>query len=182
MFEIGARVQVARRGLFFPARANRLYELYQRVNSIDELDPKIRRQIEEQYLHRSLDAVWEETREHLRRSDPEALARAESSPKQKLALVFRWYFVHATRLAIQGVEDRKVDFQVHCGPAMGAFNQWVSGTAREPWRNRHVADIADLIMEGAARLLSDRFDALTGCACPPPVTAVCSTQPALEML
>src|SRR3954462_15450892 len=29
MFELGARVQVAKRGLFFPARANRLYELYQ---------------------------------------------------------------------------------------------------------------------------------------------------------
>lgn len=42
MFEIGARVQVAKRGLFFPARANKLYELYQRHSSIDEIDPKTR--------------------------------------------------------------------------------------------------------------------------------------------
>jgi trans-AT polyketide synthase/acyltransferase/oxidoreductase domain-containing protein len=162
MFEIGARVQVARRGLFFPARANRLYELYQRLDSIDELDPKVKRQIEEQYLHRSFDEALEETRAHYWRSDPEAPARGEFSPKEKLAMVFRSYFVHATRLAMQGVEDRKVDFQVHCGPAMGAFNQWVGGTALEPWRNRHVADIAEMIMNGAAQLLNDRFDAMSG--------------------
>src|SRR6185437_11150255 len=36
MFEIGAKVQVAKRGLFFPARASKLYELYQRYASVDE--------------------------------------------------------------------------------------------------------------------------------------------------
>jgi trans-AT polyketide synthase/acyltransferase/oxidoreductase domain-containing protein len=160
MFEIGARVQVAKRGLFFPARANKLYELYQRYNSLEEIDPRIKQQIEERYFQRSFEEVWEETRAYYSRSDPEALAAIESSPKRKMAMIFRWYFVHTTRLALNGVEDRKVDYQVHCGPALGAFNHWVKGTELQLWRNRRVADIAERIMQGAAVLLNDRFAAM----------------------
>jgi trans-AT polyketide synthase, acyltransferase and oxidoreductase domains len=40
-------VQVLKKGVFFPARANRLYEPYTRHNSIDEIDPKTRIQIQE---------------------------------------------------------------------------------------------------------------------------------------
>src|SRR5690606_1164007 len=46
MFELGARVQVLRKGLLFPARANRLYELYRQYDSLDELDVSTRKQIE----------------------------------------------------------------------------------------------------------------------------------------
>ena len=42
------------------------------------------------------------------------------TPKQKMALIFRWYFVHATRLALLGDASQKVDYQVHCGPALGS--------------------------------------------------------------
>src|SRR5262249_24592935 len=53
MFELGAKVQVVRKGLFFPARANKLYDLYQRFNSIDEIDEKTQQQIQEKYFQRS---------------------------------------------------------------------------------------------------------------------------------
>jgi trans-AT polyketide synthase/acyltransferase/oxidoreductase domain-containing protein len=160
MFEIGARVQVAKRGLFFPARANKLYELYQRHNSIDEIDPKTRQQIQERYFKRSFDDVWNETKSHYARAYPSKLAEIEKSPKQKMALIFRWYFVHTTRLAMRGSEDQKVDYQIHCGPAMGAFNQWVKGTDLQTWRNRHVADIGVKIMASAAEMLSERFSSM----------------------
>jgi trans-AT polyketide synthase, acyltransferase and oxidoreductase domains len=78
-----------------------------------------------------------------------------------MALVFRWYFGRSMRLALKGAEDRKVDFQVHCGPALGAFNRWIKGSELEAWRNRHVDDIALKIMKGAADLLNDRFSALS---------------------
>jgi trans-AT polyketide synthase/acyltransferase/oxidoreductase domain-containing protein len=152
----------ARRGLFFPARANKLYELYQRHESLDQIDQATMRLIEERYFQRSFEDVWNETRDHYRKIDPDALAVIERSPKRKMALIFRWYFVHATRLAMRGAEGRRVDYQVHCGPALGAFNQWVKGTELKPWRNRHVADLAERIMCGAAKLLTDRFAALVG--------------------
>jgi trans-AT polyketide synthase, acyltransferase and oxidoreductase domains len=161
MFELGARVQVAKRGLFFPARANKLYELYQRHNSIDEIDPKMRQQVQERYFKRSFDDVWNETRSYYVRSFPAKLAEIEKNPKQKMALIFRWYFVHTTRLAMRGSEDQKVDYQIHCGPAMGAFNQWVKGTELQSWRRRNVADLGQRIMNATAELLQQRFDALT---------------------
>jgi trans-AT polyketide synthase/acyltransferase/oxidoreductase domain-containing protein len=160
MFEIGARVQVAKRGLFFPARANKLYELYQRHNSIDEIDPKTRQQIQERYFKRSFEDVWNETKAYYLRSHPGKLVELEKNPKQKMALIFRWYFVHTTRLAMRGSEDQRVDYQIHCGPAMGAFNQWVKGTELQIWRNRHVADLGMRIMSSAAKMLGERLESM----------------------
>jgi trans-AT polyketide synthase/acyltransferase/oxidoreductase domain-containing protein len=160
MFELGARVQVAKRGLFFPARANKLYELYQRYQSIDDIDPITRQQIQERYFKRSFEAVWEETQAYYLHTRPELLRDIERNPKQKMALLFKWYFVHSTRLAMRGSEDQRVDYQIHCGPAMGAFNQWVKGTELEGWRARRVADIGARIMRGTAELLEQRFGVL----------------------
>ena len=152
VFESGAKVQVLRKGVFFPGRANKLYELYTRHDSLDEIDAHTRKQIEEKYFGRSFDEVWAETKSHY------ALRlEQEPTPKQKMSLIFRWYFVHTTRLAMRGVEDGRVNYQVHCGPALGAFNQWVKGTPLESWRNRHVADLAERIMTGAAAVLSRRL-------------------------
>jgi trans-AT polyketide synthase/acyltransferase/oxidoreductase domain-containing protein len=160
MFEMGARVQVAKRGLFFPARANKLYELYQRHNSIDEIDFKTRQQIQERYFRRTFEEVWNETKVHYAKSRPGGLHEIENNPKKRMALIFKWYFVHSTRLAMSGSEDQKVDYQIHCGPAMGAFNEWTKGTELQNWRNRHAADIGTKIMTGAAATLNDRFASL----------------------
>ena len=154
MFELGAKVQVLKKGLFFPARANKLYELYQRHGSLDEIDEKTRRQIQDKYFRRSFDEVWQETKAYYLRSGRKSLDELERHPKQKMALVFKWYFTHSSRLAREGADEQRVDYQVHCGPALGAFNAWVKGSELEPWRNRHVADIGCRIMEGAAQHLN----------------------------
>jgi trans-AT polyketide synthase/acyltransferase/oxidoreductase domain-containing protein len=162
MFEIGAKVQVLRKGLFFPARANKLYDLYKQYDSLEQIDEKTRAQIESRYFKRSFEEVYQETKDFYLKVAPEQVEKAERNPKQKLALIFRWYFVHTNRLALQGIADQKVDFQIHCGPAMGAFNQWVKGTRYEDWRNRHVDEIAELLMNGAASLLRERFRQFQG--------------------
>ncbi|MDC0708555.1 ACP S-malonyltransferase [Stigmatella sp. ncwal1] len=162
MFELGAKVQVFSKGLFFPARANKLYELYRRYNSLEEIDEKTREQIQTRYFKRSFDEVWRETREYYQRAHPQSLEKAEKSPKHRMALMFKWYFVHSTRLAIRGSEDQRVDYQIQCGPAIGAFNRYVKGTALESWRNRHVDGIAELMMTRTAEYLQQRFAALQG--------------------
>ncbi|HEY0194199.1 MAG TPA: hypothetical protein VGC42_23955, partial [Kofleriaceae bacterium] len=162
MFEVGARMQVVKKGVLFPARAQKLYELYQRHAGIDELDPRTRGQLEDRYFRRSLAAVWDETRAYLASRHPARLAAIERSPKQQLAAIFRWYFVHSTRVALAGSADHRVDYQIHCGPALGAFNAWVRGTPLEPWRARHVAAIADQLMRGTAVLLDERFARIHG--------------------
>jgi trans-AT polyketide synthase/acyltransferase/oxidoreductase domain-containing protein len=160
MFELGARVQVVKRGLFFAARANKLYELYKRCGSIDDIDHKTRQQIEDRYFRRSFDDVWRETREFHARHRPDKLVGIDGDPKRKLALIFRWYFVHTRRLAMSGSPDQRVDYQIHCGPAMGAFNRWVKGTELAAWRNRRVAEIGARLMQGTAALLDERFRAM----------------------
>lgn len=154
MFELGARVQVVRKGTLFAARANQLYQLYRQHESLEAIESRTRRTIENTWFHRSFDEVWREVRDyHARTGRPGDVDRAEHHPKQRMARVFRWYFAHSIRVALQGDVTERVNFQVHCGPAMGTFNRLVRGTAIEDWQNRHVDTIADHLMHGAAQVL-----------------------------
>ena len=152
MFEYGAKMQVVKKGVFFTARAKRLYDLYIHYNSIDEIDEKTKVNLEEKYFRKTLNQVYQEVKEH---SSPEKLHLLEESPKAKMAAIFKWYYAQATRAAIEGKPELKVDYQIQCGPAMGAFNRWVEGTEFEALENRHVADIGNKLMVDAAKLLSN---------------------------
>jgi trans-AT polyketide synthase/acyltransferase/oxidoreductase domain-containing protein len=164
MFELGARVQVLKRGVFFPARANKLYDLYRHYNSLDEIDEKTKNQLREKYFKRSFEEIYQEVKSFY---PPREIERAARNPKYKMALIFRWYFGYSTRLALTGDETDKVNYQVQCGPALGAFNQWVKGTALENWRNRHVDEIGVKLIQETANLLNQRFQALTQPSDPP---------------
>ena len=69
-----------------------------------------------------------------------------------MALVFRWYLGQSSRWAIQGLPERRLDYQIWCGPAMGAFNAWVQGSFLEPIAQRTVVQIALNLLEGAAAI------------------------------
>jgi trans-AT polyketide synthase, acyltransferase and oxidoreductase domains len=157
MFEIGSQIQVLKKGLFFSARANRLHELYRQHEGLEQIDGKTLAHIEQKYFGRSMEAVYAETRSYWLRVRPAEIERAERDPKHKMALVFKWYFVHTMRLALQGSAQQRFDYQVHCGPALGAFNRWVKGTPLEDWRNRHVDEIAEKLMRETAEMLEMGF-------------------------
>lgn len=158
IFEMGARVQVLRRGVFFPARANKLYQLYSRFDSLEEIPEKTARQIQDRYFKRSFEDIWNEHRTYLKSQGMEAvIEKVEANPKQKMAAVFRWYFQWSTNLALAGDQDNSVDFQVYTGPALGAFNQWVKGTDLESWQNRHVDRIAQKLLDETEALLRERM-------------------------
>jgi trans-AT polyketide synthase/acyltransferase/oxidoreductase domain-containing protein len=154
LFELGARAQVVRKGTLFPARANKLYQVYRQCGGLDDIDPATRKTIEERYFRRSFADVWDETkRYHLATAHEREIERAEQNPKLKMAMVFRWYFAHATRMAMAGVPGEQVNYQIQCGPALGAFNRLVAGTPLQAWPARHVDIIAELLMTRAAELL-----------------------------
>ena len=67
-----------------------------------------------------------------------------------MALVFRWYLGLSSRWAIAGEAGRNMDYQIWCGPAMGAFNAWVRGSFLEPASQRSAVQIARNLLEGAA--------------------------------
>ena len=160
MFEIGAVVQVARKGTLFPARAGRLFQVYRQHRSWAEVSEQVRATIEGEYFGRAFEDVWAETRAYLARRHPDELARAERDERRRMALVFRWYFRHSSDVALAGDKDARVDYQIHCGPAMGAFNRWVAGTDIADWHVRDVADIAERLMCASADLLGERLSSL----------------------
>ena len=161
MFEMGAKVQVLRKGVFFPARANRLYMLYNQYDSLEQLPDAVRSQLEEKYFRKPLHAVWSETCDFLQsRGRQDEIDKANASPRHRMALVFRWYFGHAMRAAINGDPAHRVDYQIHTGPALGAFNRYVRGTPLEDWRKRHVDRIGRQLMHDAGALMLERLSAL----------------------
>jgi len=66
-----------------------------------------------------------------------------------MALIFRWYLGLATHWGILGIPERVMDYQIWCGPSMGAFNDWARGTNLEGLDQRQVVEIADQLMLGA---------------------------------
>ncbi|MDL2260491.1 PfaD family polyunsaturated fatty acid/polyketide biosynthesis protein [Deltaproteobacteria bacterium OttesenSCG-928-K17] len=150
MFELGAKVQVLKFGTLYAMRAQKLAEAYRLYDSMDDIPQADRESLETQVFKQTLAETWEQTRAFFKERDPEQAAKAESDPKFKMALVFRWYLGQASRWAIGGVEDRRTDWQIFCGPAQGAFNEWAKGTIYEGPDNRKVADLAMNLLYGAA--------------------------------
>jgi trans-AT polyketide synthase, acyltransferase and oxidoreductase domains len=150
MFEIGAKVQVLGRGSMYAQRAQRLYDLYKRFDSLDAIPTAERERIEKQIFRRPIAEVEAETLAYWQARDPQQAERATADARHRMALVFRWYLGMTSRWARTGEEDRKRDFQMWCGPAMGAFNEWARGSALEPVERRTIAAIAEALMSGAA--------------------------------
>ncbi|HEX4611993.1 MAG TPA: PfaD family polyunsaturated fatty acid/polyketide biosynthesis protein [Urbifossiella sp.] len=149
MFEQGVRLQVLKRGTMFPGRAARLYDLYRRYESLEAIPDADRASLEKQIFGQPLETVWQETLAFWQAREPEQARRAQADPHHRMALVFRWYLGKASRWAIDGTPGRTQDYQVWCGPAMGAFNAWVRGSFLEVVENRTVAQIALNLLEGA---------------------------------
>jgi trans-AT polyketide synthase, acyltransferase and oxidoreductase domains len=163
MFEMGVKVQVLKRGTFFPLRAQKLFDLYKSYESIADIPLAERDKLEKQVFQKSLDAVWQETVAYLSQRNPVKLAQASNNPKLKMALIFRWYLGLSSRWSNSGEPGREMDYQIWCGPAMGSFNNWVRGSYLEVPNNRKVVDVAHHIMTGAAflyRIQSLKFQGL----------------------
>lgn len=167
MFEIGAHVQVLSRGSMYAQRAGRLYDLYKSCPSMDDIPDKDRAKIEKTIFQASLEEVWANTQAYWADRDPRELERAESDPRHKMALTFRWYLGMTSRWARTGQEDRKRDFQIWCGPSMGLFNDWVRGTWLEPLDARNVTAIAEAMLTGAAALRRVELARSMGVSLPP---------------
>ncbi len=150
MFELGVEVQVLKRGTMFAVRGERLYRLYNAYDSLEAIPAETRGRLEKEILQATVDEIWDDTRRFFERVDPREIERAERQPKHKMALVFRWYLGKSSGWAIQGDPQRRLDYQIWCGPAMGAFNVWTAGSFLAEPAGRGVVQIARNLLEGAA--------------------------------
>lgn len=152
MFEIGAKVQVLSRGTMFASRANRLDRIYRDYDGLHEISESERAQLEKQIFRAPIDEIWQQTRKFWQSADPAQIERAEENSRHKMALIFRWYLGKTSRWPIDGTAERQLDYQLWCGPAMGAFNRWAKDSFLEDVEQRRVVQIAHNLMEGAAHI------------------------------
>jgi len=160
LLETGAQVQVVRKGLTFAANANILYEIYRRYSSLEELDARTLNTLQNTIFRRNVADVWDEVQAHYLRTNPDRLRAIQAHPRRRMAAILRWYFAYTSTLALQGSSERPSEYQIHCGPALGAFNQWVRGTELQHWHHRHVSDIGRRLMHATAALLSGPYSAV----------------------
>jgi hypothetical protein len=65
-----------------------------------------------------------------------------------------------------------MDYQIWCGPAMGAFNQWAKNSFLAKPEHRKTADLALNLLFGACVTLRAMMLKTQGVALPPAATAV----------
>ena len=152
MFEMGVEVQVLKRGTMFAQRGKELYRIFRTYASIEAIPDEERVSMEQKILGRSVDDIWADTVAFFERRDPREIERAQQDPKHRMALIFRWYLFMGAQWARSGEEARRGDYQIWCGPAMGAFNDWAKGSFLEPVDQRTTVQIGLNLMEGAAWL------------------------------
>ncbi len=150
MFEQGVEVQVLKRGTMFGSRAHRLWTTYEAYPSLDAIPAEEQARLGKQVLGAPIEEVRAATHAFWADRDPSQNEIAARDPKHEMALCFRWYLGLSSRWAITGEPSRRLDYQIWCGPAMGAFNDWVRGSFLEAPENRSVVQIARNLLEGAA--------------------------------
>jgi PfaD family protein len=150
MFEMGVKVQVLKRGTMFPFRAAKLYDLYTRYESFEDIPQSDRLIIERDILKCGFNEEWRQTKKYFEIRDPSQIEKAEKNSKHKMALVFRSYLGKSSNWAKNGDPSRKIDYQIWCGPSIGAFNQWTKGSFLERPENRKTVTVAMNLMFGAS--------------------------------
>lgn len=150
MFELGVELQVLKRGTMFAPRAKKLAQLYRAYPSLESIPGDEIDELEQHVLGMTIPQCWAATREFWMDRDPDQVAKAEADPRHRMALTFRSYLGLSSRWSIEGVAARRMDYQIWCGPAMGAFNAWTAGTFLAAPENRTVTQVANNLMEGAA--------------------------------
>ena len=177
MFEMGVKVQVLKRGTMFPMRAAKLYELYRAHDRLEAIPAADRANLEKNFFRATFEETWEQTKRFFQQRDPRQIERAEREPKHQMALVFRSYLGQSSRWANAGEPTRAMDYQIWCGPAMGAFNEWARGSFLEAPANRRVVTIAWNLLHGAGVTLRLATLRGQGLRLPPELTRIRPVEP-----
>lgn len=150
MFEMGVKVQVLKRGTMFALRAQKLYNYYRRYENWEQIPTPERAVLERDYFQATFEEEWRQTHDFFNQRDPRQIERAAADPRHKMALVFRAYLGKSSKWANTGEPARQMDYQIWCGPAIGAFNQWARGSFLEKPERRECVAVALNLLLGAA--------------------------------
>ncbi len=157
MLEYGSKVQVLKTGTFFVGRANKMYDIYKHYNSFKEINSNTINQLENTFFKRKISDILSEEKDYYKQNNLKDYKRLLEDEKYQLLVVIKWYFRNSTEFALKGVSERKTDYQIQCGKALGAFNDWVRGTKFERLENRRAAEIGEFLMNETAHYLEELY-------------------------
>ena len=149
--ELGIKMNVVRKGLLFPARANKLFDLYKRYNAIDEIEADVIHSIETRIFKKNINTFSKESEKFFSESE---LKTFNTNPKSKLLHIIKCYYQVALHDAIEGNENNKINFLIKCNPTMGFFNRWAKGKSIENWIDRDVDKIGIMMLEEASTIIT----------------------------
>lgn len=152
VYEIGMKMQVLKKGVFFTARALKLYEIYNKISKIEDIEPELLAQIQDKYFGKSIDAIYSEIKNELSEKE---IDRAETDSKFKFGLIIYWYYNYCTECAIRNDNVQNLNCLIPVSCAMGRINNFLEKTEYSDWKNRHPDIIAKLIMSGAEEKLDN---------------------------
>ncbi len=150
MFEMGVKVQVLKRGTMFALRAQKLYDFYRQYACWEDIPAKDRMLLERDFFRCAFEEEWRQTCDFFNHRDPRQIDRADKDPRHKMALVFRAYLGKSSKWANSGEASRQMDYQIWCGPAIGAFNQWTRGSFLEKPERRECVSVGLNLLLGAS--------------------------------
>ena len=150
MFEMGVKVQVLKRGTMFALRAQKLYDFYRHYARWEDIPAKDRALLERDFFRCTFEEEWHQTCDFFNHRDPRQIERAAQDPRHQMALVFRAYLGKSSKWANSGEASRQMDYQIWCGPAIGAFNQWTRGSFLEKPERRECVSVALNLLLGAS--------------------------------
>ena len=81
-----------------------------------------------------------------------------------MSMTFRWYLSKSSGWANRGEGDRKLDYQIWCGPAIGSFNDFIRGSYLDPKVSKQYPCVVQInlqLLTGACYLR--RLQSLTRC-------------------
>ncbi len=166
MFEQGIKVQVLTLGTLMAAHGNKLYGLYKTYASPEEIPAKELSWLETRIFREPLPQAWQKVCERALKRNPERVNEAEQDPKRKMAMLFRAYLGQSSQWPIEGNLERKADYQIWCGPAMGAFNAWTKNSFLAAPENRTIEQVALNLLQGATSVMRAQQIRLLGVPIP----------------
>ena len=108
--------------------------------------------LERDIFRSSFSDAWKQTKAFFLYRDPTQIELARQDPKHKMALVFRSYLGRSSTWANDGESSRRIDYQIWCGPSLGAFNAWIGGSFLDNPQHRKTVTVALNLLYGAAVL------------------------------
>lgn len=151
LFEFEEKKSIVKKGSLYHIRASRLYEVYNRYDSIEEIPTDLKKLIEEKYFQRSFETIYSDIYENLTIENKKL---SKEQPKYKMALIIRYFLDKCFQDALDGRMEGKINYQIISSNAIVQFNNWVKNTELYDWKSRHIDVISKKIMTEGEQCLT----------------------------